>query len=67
VVILTRTHHALLELGFLKGIPIASFGFKAARSSIISRDTNFGPSRRDLSIKNNFMRLGLSSGIDSSL
>jgi hypothetical protein len=56
-----------LELGFLKGIPIASFGGKAARSSVIRRDTNFGPSRRDLSIKNNFMRVGLSSGIDSSL
>jgi len=67
MVILTRTHHALLELGFLKGIPIASFGGKAARSSVISRDTEFGPTRRDLSVENNFMRLGLSSGIDSSL
>ena len=67
VVILTRAYHALLEFGFLKGIPIASFGGQAAGSSVISRDAKFGPTRRYLSIENNFMRLGLSGGIDSSL
>ena len=67
VVILTRTHHPLLELGFLKGIPIATISCLAARSSAVCRDTNFCPARRDLTIENDFVRLGLSSGIESSL
>ena len=58
MVVLARTHHAFLELRFLKGIPVGSFCGKAARSSVVSRDTKLGPTWRNLGIENDFMRLG---------